>query len=95
MVEKPGDNSLARLKNLYTHAKELSEKEVRCDYIASTFTISTFAVFSSYYSYLVTGQLYVPLILDMETNSLISKMSHSFYLEESSNRTVPPILSPI
>ena len=29
MVEKPGDNSLSRLKSLYTHAKELSETEVR------------------------------------------------------------------
>ncbi|KAK4603505.1 hypothetical protein RGQ29_012143 [Quercus rubra] len=28
MVEKPGDNSLSRLKSLYTHAKELSETEV-------------------------------------------------------------------
>lgn len=28
MVEKPGDTSLSRLKNLYTHAKELSENEV-------------------------------------------------------------------
>ncbi|GAB2278993.1 SAGA-associated factor 29 A [Dionaea muscipula] len=29
VVEKPGDTSLIRLKNLYTHAKELSEAEVR------------------------------------------------------------------
>ena len=28
VVEKPGDNSLSRLKILYTHAKELSETEV-------------------------------------------------------------------
>lgn len=28
VVEKPGDNSLSRLKNLYLHAKELSENEV-------------------------------------------------------------------
>ncbi|BFG26980.1 hypothetical protein CerSpe_132540 [Prunus speciosa] len=28
VVEKPGDNSLAKLKNLYVHAKELSESEV-------------------------------------------------------------------
>ncbi|KAL0014420.1 hypothetical protein SO802_001489 [Lithocarpus litseifolius] len=28
VVEKPGDNSLSRLKILYTHAKELSEAEV-------------------------------------------------------------------
>lgn len=29
VVEKPGDNSLARLKFLYTQAKELSESEAR------------------------------------------------------------------
>ncbi|KAF7801593.1 SAGA-associated factor 29-like protein A-like isoform X3 [Senna tora] len=29
VVEKPGDNSLSRLKNLYTRAKDLSESEVR------------------------------------------------------------------
>ncbi|KAM2955945.1 hypothetical protein FF2_023130 [Malus domestica] len=28
VVEKPGDNSLSKLKNLYVHAKELSESEV-------------------------------------------------------------------
>lgn len=28
VVEKPGDNSLARLKSLYSHAKELSENEI-------------------------------------------------------------------
>lgn len=28
VVEKPGDNSLTRLKTLYIHAKELSENEV-------------------------------------------------------------------
>nr|XP_011468203.1 PREDICTED: uncharacterized protein LOC101312768 isoform X2 [Fragaria vesca subsp. vesca]XP_011468206.1 PREDICTED: uncharacterized protein LOC101312768 isoform X2 [Fragaria vesca subsp. vesca] len=28
VVEKPGDNSLSKLKNLYAHAKELSENEV-------------------------------------------------------------------
>ncbi|XP_021813981.1 uncharacterized protein LOC110756797 isoform X4 [Prunus avium] len=28
VVEKPGDNSLAKLKTLYVHAKELSESEV-------------------------------------------------------------------
>ncbi|KAM6573322.1 hypothetical protein CsatA_017402 [Cannabis sativa] len=28
VVEKPGDNSLAKLKHLYTHAKDLSESEV-------------------------------------------------------------------
>ncbi|KAJ7974671.1 SGF29 tudor-like domain [Quillaja saponaria] len=28
LVEKPGDNSLSRLKILYTHAKDLSESEV-------------------------------------------------------------------
>lgn len=29
VVEKPGDNSLARLKMLYTQAKELAESEVK------------------------------------------------------------------
>ncbi|KAF4379986.1 hypothetical protein G4B88_029978 [Cannabis sativa] len=29
VVEKPGDNSLAKLKHLYTHAKDLSQSEVR------------------------------------------------------------------
>jgi len=29
VVEKPGDNSLARLKFLYTQAKDLSESEAR------------------------------------------------------------------
>ena len=29
VVEKPGDNSLSKLKNLYAHAKELSESEVK------------------------------------------------------------------
>lgn len=29
VVEKPGDNSLSRLKMLYTQAKELSESEVK------------------------------------------------------------------
>lgn len=29
VVEKPGDNSLSRLKSLYIQAKELSENEVR------------------------------------------------------------------
>lgn len=29
VVEKPGDNSLARLKVLYTQAKDLSENEAR------------------------------------------------------------------
>ncbi|XP_050135503.1 SAGA-associated factor 29 homolog A-like isoform X2 [Malus sylvestris] len=28
VVEKPGDNSLSKLKNLYVHAKDLSESEV-------------------------------------------------------------------
>lgn len=28
-VEKPGDNSLSKLKMLYTQAKELSESEMR------------------------------------------------------------------
>uniref|UniRef100_A0A803PVS5 Uncharacterized protein n=1 Tax=Cannabis sativa TaxID=3483 RepID=A0A803PVS5_CANSA len=27
VVEKPGDNSLAKLKHLYTHAKDLSQSE--------------------------------------------------------------------
>lgn len=30
VVEKPGDNSLSKLKNLYAVAKELSETEVKC-----------------------------------------------------------------
>ena len=30
VVEKPGDNSLSRLKMLYTQAKELSEGEIKC-----------------------------------------------------------------
>lgn len=29
VVEKPGDNSLVKLKHLYTHAKDLAEAEVR------------------------------------------------------------------
>lgn len=29
LVEKPGDNSLSKLKALYTHAKDLSESEVK------------------------------------------------------------------
>lgn len=33
VVEKPGDTSLAKLKSLYTQAKELSESEVRYMYI--------------------------------------------------------------
>jgi SAGA-associated factor 29 len=33
VVEKPGDTSLAKLKTLYTQAKELSESEVRYMYI--------------------------------------------------------------
>jgi hypothetical protein len=35
LVEKTGDNSLTKLKALYTHAKELSENEVR-------YTLSSF-----------------------------------------------------
>lgn len=36
VVEKPGDNSLSKLKNLYAHAKELSENEVTyvCSYLS-------------------------------------------------------------
>ncbi|GMH15012.1 hypothetical protein Nepgr_016853 [Nepenthes gracilis] len=36
VVEKPGDTSLLKLKNLYTHAKELSETEVRVSSILLT-----------------------------------------------------------
>ncbi|KAI4348223.1 hypothetical protein L6164_008971 [Bauhinia variegata] len=36
VVEKPGDNSLSRLKLLYTHAKELSESEVSISSILIT-----------------------------------------------------------
>lgn len=42
VVEKPGDNSLARLKMLYTQAKDLSESEVAYVYHYTALSIICF-----------------------------------------------------
>lgn len=49
VVEKPGDNSLSKLKTLYTQAKELSESEVR--YMVLFFQMKM--VSSSCFSFLI------------------------------------------
>ena len=42
VVEKAGDTSLSKLKNLYSHAKDLSENEVRCFYLSKLINLTFF-----------------------------------------------------
>lgn len=51
MVEKPGDNSLSRLKMLYIQAKELSESEVAYVYFISLNYNQSFLFFKNFSMY--------------------------------------------
>lgn len=68
VVEKPGDNSLLKLKNLYAQAKELSENEVKyvCSYLSFSYRLPSclLVIFSCWL-------IWVKIIRNMSLNLMV------------------------